>query len=51
MMIKAIYENGGFKPHEHVDLEELTQVEVSIPSSEASALSLVITKGSALEIP
>jgi len=32
MTIKAIYENGIFRPLEPVDLEEHTQVMVSIPA-------------------
>ena len=31
MTIKAIYENGVFKPQEPVHLDEHTEVEVSIP--------------------
>jgi predicted DNA-binding antitoxin AbrB/MazE fold protein len=30
--VKAIYENGVFKPKEPVDLEEKTEVEVLIPT-------------------
>lgn len=33
MTVKAIYENGVFRPKEPVHLEEHTEVEVSIPSS------------------
>lgn len=32
MTVKAIYENGVFKPQEPVNLEEHTEVEVLIPS-------------------
>jgi predicted DNA-binding antitoxin AbrB/MazE fold protein len=32
MTVKAIYENGVFKPQEPVHLEEHTQVEVLIPA-------------------
>lgn len=32
MTVKAIYENGVFKPQEPVHLDEHTQVEVLIPS-------------------
>jgi hypothetical protein len=32
MTIKAIYENGVFKPREPVQLEEYTEVEVLIPT-------------------
>lgn len=32
MTVKAIYENGVFRPQEPVDLEEHTEVEVLIPS-------------------
>lgn len=32
MTVKAIYQNGVFKPREPVDLEEETEVEVLIPS-------------------
>ena len=32
MTIKAIYENGIFRPLEPIDLEEDTEVMVSIPS-------------------
>ena len=31
--VKAVWENGVFKPKEPVDLEEKTEVEVLIPSS------------------
>ena len=31
MMVKAIYENGVFKPQEAVHLDEHTEVEVLIP--------------------
>lgn len=34
--VKAIYEDGVFKPLEPLDLEELTQVEVLIPSTAAA---------------
>jgi len=30
--VKAVYENGVFKPKEPVDLEEKTEVEVLIPT-------------------
>ena len=33
MTVKAIYENGVFRPQEPVDLDEHTEVEVLIPSS------------------
>ncbi len=33
MTVKAIYENGVFKPQEPVHLEEHTEVEVSIPAA------------------
>jgi len=33
--VKAIYENGVFKPKEPVQLEERTEVEVLIPSAAA----------------
>lgn len=33
MTVKAIYENGVFKPQEPVHLEEHTEVEVLIPVS------------------
>lgn len=33
MTVKAIYENGVFKPQEPVDLEEHTEVEVVLPPS------------------
>lgn len=32
MTVKAIYENGVFKPREPVNLEEHTEVEVLIPA-------------------
>jgi predicted DNA-binding antitoxin AbrB/MazE fold protein len=35
MTVKAIYENGVFKPQEPVHLEEHTEVEVLIPGSSA----------------
>jgi predicted DNA-binding antitoxin AbrB/MazE fold protein len=31
MTVKAVYENGVFKPQQPVDLEEHTEVEVLIP--------------------
>jgi predicted DNA-binding antitoxin AbrB/MazE fold protein len=31
--VKAVYENGVFKPKEPVDLEEKTEVEVLIPTA------------------
>ena len=34
MTIKAIYENGVFKPQEPVELEEHTEVEVVLPPSQ-----------------
>ena len=34
--VKAVYENGVFKPKEPVDLREKTEVEVLIPSSPAA---------------
>ena len=33
MTVKAIYENGVFKPQEPVHLEEHTEVEVVIPTA------------------
>jgi len=33
MTVKAVYENGVFKPMEPVDLKEHTEVEVLIPES------------------
>ena len=33
MTVKAIYENGVFKPQEPVHLAELTEVEVLIPAT------------------
>ncbi len=36
-MIKAIYEDGVFKPEEPVSIPEHTRVEVSVPEVEASA--------------
>ena len=35
MTVKAIYENGVFKPQEPVHLDEHTEVEVLIPTSHA----------------
>jgi predicted DNA-binding antitoxin AbrB/MazE fold protein len=35
--IKAIYENGVFKPKEPLELENRTEVEVLIPSQPSSA--------------
>lgn len=35
MIIKAIYENGVFRPHEPVNLEEHSEVEVMIPAPAA----------------
>lgn len=37
MTVKAIYENGVFRPREPVHLEEHTEVEVLIPSSASTA--------------
>jgi predicted DNA-binding antitoxin AbrB/MazE fold protein len=34
--VKAVYENGVFKPKEPVELEEKTEVEVLIPSPPAA---------------
>jgi predicted DNA-binding antitoxin AbrB/MazE fold protein len=36
MRVKAIYENGGFKPREPIHLEEHTEVEVVVPASAPS---------------
>ena len=38
MTVKAIYENGVFKPQEPVDLDEHTEVEVLIPERVAAAV-------------
>jgi predicted DNA-binding antitoxin AbrB/MazE fold protein len=35
--VKAIYENGVFRPKEPVDLEEKTEVEVLIPAPASAA--------------
>lgn len=37
MRVKAIYENGVFKPREPVQLEEYTEVEVMIPATPSDA--------------
>lgn len=36
MRVKAIYENGVFKPREPIQLEEHTEVEVVIPAAAPS---------------
>lgn len=36
MTVKAIYENGLFKPREPIHLEEHTEVEVVIPTATSS---------------
>lgn len=36
MTVKAIYQNGVFKPQEPVNLEEHTEVEVLIPARTAT---------------
>jgi hypothetical protein len=36
MTVKAVYENGVFKPREPIDLEEHTEVEVVIPTATPS---------------
>ena len=37
MRVKAIYENGVFKPREPIQLEEYTEVEVVIPATPSDA--------------
>ena len=36
MTVKAVYENGVFKPREPIHLEEHTEVEVMIPATTPS---------------
>jgi predicted DNA-binding antitoxin AbrB/MazE fold protein len=36
MRVKALYENGVFKPREPIELEEHTEIEVVIPAAAPS---------------